>query len=123
MWGCICMRKKINKFKKCPQCGRLYEREDIFYCYNDNHPLVNYETDSPIEEQLRTFNRRTYKSISDYSKTTDIKKQHTPICPTCGSKNIKKVSTLKRLAHLQVFGLFSKTAFAQFVCNNCGYKW
>lgn len=115
--------KKMRRFKKCPQCGRLYEKEDIFYCYNDNHLLINYETDNPIEEQIKTLNRKTYKSITDYSKTTEVMKQHIPICPTCGSKNIKKVSALKRLAHFQILGLFGKTAFSQFICNNCGYKW
>lgn len=46
-----------------------------------------------------------------------------PKCPTCGSTNIKKISTVSRVTHGYAFGLFSKTARSQFECKNCGYKW
>lgn len=46
-----------------------------------------------------------------------------PKCPTCGSTNIKKISSLSRAAHGYAFGLFSKTARSQFECKNCSYKW
>lgn len=46
-----------------------------------------------------------------------------PKCPTCGSTNIKKISTVSKVAGASMFGLFSKTARSQFKCGNCGYKW
>lgn len=46
-----------------------------------------------------------------------------PKCPTCGSTNIKKISTSSKVFGAAMFGLFSKTAKSQFQCNNCGYKW
>lgn len=46
-----------------------------------------------------------------------------PKCPTCGSENIKKVSSTAKVAGALTFGLFSKTARSQFCCKNCGYKW
>lgn len=55
----------------------------------------------------------------------ETKNQNTnvPKCPTCQSTNIKKISVAKRATHGFMFGIFSKTAFSQFECNNCGYKW
>lgn len=46
-----------------------------------------------------------------------------PKCPTCQSTDIKKISSAKRVTHGLTFGLLSKTAFSQFECKNCGYKW
>ena len=46
-----------------------------------------------------------------------------PKCPSCGSVNIKRISTTSKVAGAAMFGLFSKTARSQFKCNNCGYKW
>lgn len=51
------------------------------------------------------------------------KNPNIPKCPTCQSENIKKISVAKRATHGALFGIFSKTAFSQFECNNCGYKW
>lgn len=47
----------------------------------------------------------------------------TPRCPTCGSTDIRKLSAGARGVSLGLFGLASKTARSQFVCDNCGYKW
>lgn len=46
-----------------------------------------------------------------------------PKCPTCQSTNIKKISVTKKVTHGLMFGILSKTAFSQFECCNCGYKW
>lgn len=58
----------------------------------------------------------SYKQIRQQSHSV-------PKCPTCQSENIKKISVAKRATHGALFGIFSKTAFSQFECNNCGYKW
>lgn len=46
-----------------------------------------------------------------------------PKCPICQSTNIKKISNTKRVVYGASFGLFSKTARSQWICNNCGNKW
>lgn len=50
-------------------------------------------------------------------------KSSVPRCPTCQSDNIVKISAAKRVTHGAAFGLLSKTAFSQFECKNCGYRW
>ena len=46
-----------------------------------------------------------------------------PHCPTCGSANIRRISTTAKVAGAVAFGLFSKTAKSQFECKSCGCKW
>ena len=50
-------------------------------------------------------------------------KKPTPKCPTCGSKNLKRVSGLRRDLAQTAFGVANPTARAQFECKDCGYKW
>lgn len=46
-----------------------------------------------------------------------------PKCPTCGSQNIRKISTSAKIGGAMMFGLLSKTAKSQFKCDDCGCKW
>ena len=40
-------------------------------------------------------------------------------CPTCGSTNIKKISTANRIVSTGLFGLASSKIGKQWHCNNC----
>lgn len=40
-------------------------------------------------------------------------------CPYCGSVNVKKVSTISRMASVSFFGLGCKKVGKQWHCNNC----
>lgn len=46
-----------------------------------------------------------------------------PKCPTCGSTNIRKISTGERMVSVGILGLFSKKINKSFKCNACGYTW
>ena len=46
-----------------------------------------------------------------------------PKCPTCGSTNIRKISTGERMVSVGMLGLFSKKINKSFKCNKCGYTW
>ena len=52
-----------------------------------------------------------------------LAQQNKPKCPTCGSKNIKKVSGLSKAGSVAVLGIFSQKIKHQFKCKNCGYEW
>lgn len=49
--------------------------------------------------------------------------KHIPKCPTCGSSNIHRISTSKRITGNFLFGLFSSNVGKTFECLNCKYKW
>lgn len=119
--------KKIKQLKKCPQCGRLYNDLEMRYCLNDNYPLIYHETNNPLREQLKDFDRPIHKPTLDDLRREQAKGNVDsgciPTCPTCGSKMVRKISATKRATHMWLFGFFSKTAVSQFSCENCGYKW
>lgn len=92
--------------KICKQCQKIYSDND-FYCAKCNRPLNIYTCEQAKIDQKQ-------------SRKTDI---NVPKCPTCQSKNIRKISSVRKISGAALFGLFSKTALSQFECNNCGYKW
>ena len=49
--------------------------------------------------------------------------QNMPKCPTCGSLNVEKISTGKKVFGGAMFGLFSSDVRNTMHCKNCGYKW
>ena len=74
------------------------------------------ESPEGIEEQNR---------ITDqwYAKQNAQKFSTGPKCPTCGSTNIRKISTGERMVSVGILGLFSKKINKSFKCNSCGYTW
>lgn len=48
---------------------------------------------------------------------------HIPKCPTCGSTNIKRISSFRRSASSGIYGIASRSALKTFECRNCKYTW
>lgn len=48
---------------------------------------------------------------------------HMPHCPTCGSSNLSKVSTLSKIMDSAVWGFGGRQRYKTYHCNNCGYEW
>ena len=46
-----------------------------------------------------------------------------PQCPTCGSYDVKKISTGKKLVSYAAVGVFSSDFAKTYCCKNCSYKW
>lgn len=44
-------------------------------------------------------------------------------CPTCGSTDVRKVSTSERTSDAILFGIFGNRRNKQFHCNYCNYEW
>lgn len=136
----VCGRNTFNR-ENCPMCNTIihtveskYDRGYYInkskeqYSIPDNYWEVLHETEIATNP---LFNQAEYERVKDmpwkrkddsYPKETSSN-PNVPRCPTCQSTNIKKISVAKRATHGFAFGIFSKTAFSQFQCNNCGYKW
>ena len=136
--------------KTCPKCNGKYFDDDE-YCSECNIALVDNKEYNEIlaELQMMTYEelekhkydkryRVAYKynyshgsiSGSSYtSKTSMPVKQsinstsNIPTCPTCGSTNVKHISTLNRAVSIGVFGLFSSKIGKNYECLNCKAKW
>ena len=46
-----------------------------------------------------------------------------PVCPTCGSRNVQKISLGSKLVGGWAFGYLSSNVRNTMKCNKCGYKW
>lgn len=57
------------------------------------------------------------------AKQSTMNPSNVPKCPTCGSTNIRKISTGERMMSVGMLGLFSKKINKSFKCNSCGYTW
>ncbi len=70
-----------------------------------------------------------YESVSEIHTDivqTHIKKPDVPNevkCPTCGSSNVERVSSLEKAVNIGMFGLLGNKRKKQFRCNNCKYMW
>ncbi len=98
--------------KKCPSCGKIYNQDNDYYCLLCNCRLETYSVKEIEQDQIKQAQNRSH-----------LEKSNFPKCPTCGSTNIKKISTSSKVFGAAMFGLFSKTARSQFECQNCHYKW
>lgn len=81
-----------------------------------------------ISDLTAEIDRRSGSIQSNRAKKSQVFEnrntvQNIPKCPTCQSDNVKKISDVKRAVHGIAWGFLSKTAFSQFECKNCGYKW
>lgn len=140
-----CGKEISDKASTCPNCGCPVEKMDA-----ENICSINGNSYNLLEELelVRSGVEGTEVALKICSKCnisikdalglcvilrkegrvpetyscTNIMSECRPHCPTCGSTNIKKISTSAKVAGAVAFGLFSKTAKSQFVCNNCGFK-
>lgn len=44
-------------------------------------------------------------------------------CPTCHSKNVKKIGAGERIVSVGMLGFFSNKINKTFKCKDCGYTW
>ena len=107
--------KSMPKVKKCKNCKRKYPK--IFIkCPKCNQQLI----------KLSTENKQLDKQVTEIRKEIQVhqeKQSNTPKCPTCGSTNVKHISTLNRAVSIGVFGLFSSKIGKNYECLNCKAKW
>ncbi len=91
-------------------------RKAIFEKYIKNSPAYSDEYAKQREEKQT---RESMNLPSSYK----TKQQNIPKCPTCGSTNVKHISTLNRAASIGVFGLFSSKIGKNYECLDCKAKW
>lgn len=99
--------------KECPNCKAKYNDYDQ-YCFKCNYKL-QFVKDSKIVDYSPNSN------IIDKSQTQQS--SNIPKCPTCGSTNIKHISTLNRAVSIGILGIFSGKIGKNYECLHCKAKW
>ena len=95
-----------------------YIREDYYYGKLDS------EKDYSAFKKREQFDKDYLDGkILESNHQINLQTSNTPKCPTCGSNNIRKISTGERIVSVGMLGLFSKKINKSFKCNSCGYTW
>lgn len=139
-----CGNIDVGTNKSCIFCGQ--ETFDTKYTMDDfikedlsvlkQKILEEYAKNSPkFDEELarkreREEHKTTHSSITNEEKMVlqnmgVIPKPDTniPKCPTCGSTNIKRITTLNRVVSVGTLGLFSGKIGKNYECLDCKAKW
>lgn len=100
-----------GSYKVCPHCQKHFK------LYQEKCPDCN----------LYLETRRNSNGNPNCNTTNTIKMSsyNIPKCPTCGSTNIRRISTAEKATGVILFGIFSNKRKYQFECQNpkCKYKW
>lgn len=68
--------------------------------------------------------QQEYELLQDKCNKKRIEKQaNIPTCPTCGSTNVRPISTTKKAAGFILAGVFSSNFGKSYECLQCKYKW
>lgn len=133
----------------CPKCGNVTfietKNEKCNCCntnllptpYTMNEYLFGNSIDVNIDKKIfdeyikgnSQFDEELYRSRINKEKLLrqasldKQREQNKPKCPTCGSTNVKHISTLNRAVSIGVFGLFSSKIGKNYECLHCKSKW
>lgn len=124
---------KENDKSICPYCNN--KLTDTFITENDFdliedvsdsdrqflEAMIELKKNDPIEYQLKMSQFKANLGQRESSKPKE--EDNRPKCPTCGSTNLSKVSTMSKAGSVFMWGLFSQKVKKTWHCNNCKYEW
>lgn len=91
--------------------------------FNNDDIEISIEEDNESTEQTIINIKEDKPKVKIYTQPQQPQPQNIPKCPTCGSTNLKKISTTSKAINTGLFGLLGNKRKMQFHCNNCGYEW
>lgn len=146
-----CGKQISDKAVSCPNCGCPMVKKnhciingvdvDCSFVFNDydielrqlemmEHANLSASVAEKIVEEWSKkgeipaiFNGETIEEEDRRLKNTPSQNSNQPHCPTCGSTDISKISTMSKAGSVFLFGLLSQKARKTFHCNNCKYEW
>ena len=63
------------------------------------------------------------KDYEDFRRWQAVIYSNLPSCPTCHSKDIRRITSGEKVVNAAMFGIWGTKRRQQFQCNNCGYRW
>lgn len=134
---CIECGNDVSEYAEaCPKCGcpmSVIKNKTIKENFEKENQISNEQCPlcSAKKPHIITDNIKEVCSVCGYVFNEDYVKKHKdllpekvlPTCPTCGSTNIRKISTTSKAVSAGLFGIFSPKIRKQFHCNSCKYEW
>ena len=75
------------------------------------------------EEDVKQREEKEYRNRLNMPSSYKAKESNKPKCPTCGSTNVKKISTGKKAIGFATVGIFSSNFGKTYECLHCKHKW
>lgn len=110
----------------CPECNQLKQQETDDYHFRMEH---DEETKAKTQQYLndkaeyRKNNADNIAQLTNKINNTKIQQTYIPKCPTCGSPDIVRISSMTKAINIALFGLLGNRRKKTFHCNNCKYEW
>lgn len=82
--------------------------------------MIDLKEKDPIEFQLKMSQ---FKTQVQQQESNRVQMDIRPKCPTCGSTDLSKVSTMSKAGSVIMFGLLSQKVKKTWHCNKCKYEW
>ena len=122
----VCRSLYPEDFTKCDKCDEELIDNEVYKKWNDNQRnkyMKKYKSKYNSNSSSVTISKASMPVQSALKTSLTNQQANIPTCPTCGSTNIKHISTLNRAVSIGVFGLFSSKIGKNYECLNCKMKW
>ena len=133
-----CKWGTIGKIYNCEVCGCIRENTGMQLDSNEYATLImkhkeeynqliqstreQYTLNSPQFDQA-AWDRRVGIENGTIKVPEKPEPKPVPKCPTCGSTDVHRISTLNRGASVAMWGLFSGKIGKNYECENCKARW
>lgn len=141
-----CGKEISDKSKQCIHCGYpIVSISNICIIKNKEYDLTEelqmILNSVGMANVIRVLRMKCNLSLQDARKLYDIINNtkkipdnfecelvtsipiNVPMCPTCRSTDLKKISGLSKAGSVAMWGLLSQKVKKTYHCNNCGYEW
>lgn len=122
----VCRSLYPEDFTKCDKCDEELIDNEVYKKWNDNQRnkyMKKYKPKYNSNSSSVTISTASMPVQSALKTSLTNQQSNIPKCPTCGSTNVKYISTLNRAVSIGVFGLFSSKIGKNYECLNCKVKW
>lgn len=122
----VCRSLYPEDFTKCDKCDEELIDNEVYKKWNDNQRnkyMKKYKSKYNSNSSSVTISKASMPVQSALKTSLTNQQANIPTCPTCGSTNVKHISTLNRAVSIGVFGLFSSKIGKNYECLNCKMKW
>ena len=111
----------------CDKCGKIISISDmqVFDKITSDYCILNkkIKCDCGNENIEGLIEPRKLQNLKESTIKIPSSTSNTPHCPTCGSTDIKKITTTAKATNTIMFGLLGTKRHKIFHCNNCKYEW
>ena len=122
----VCRSLYPEDFTKCDKCDEELIDNEVYKKWNDNQRnkyMKKYKSKYNSNSSSVTISKASMPVQSALKTSLTNQQANIPACPTCGSTNVKHISTLNRAVSIGVFGLFSSKIGKNYECLDCKTKW